>query len=150
MQGSGIDHCTYLPVEWEGRCGRWHFLVCPPPHLRDVHGPVRRYLRGVRCSYLISFFGDSGHYCFEHNSSGHKQWLHECNVPRMNEHNTFVVNNCRFRVFMNFVVDCTIDYNFDMACTASTSSNARCDQASVRQVGTGCQHLCCENCNSAV
>jgi hypothetical protein len=23
-----------------------------------------------------------------------------------------VVNNCRFRVFMNFVVDCTIDYNF--------------------------------------
>jgi hypothetical protein len=60
------------------------------------------------------------------------------------------VNNCRLRVFMNFVVDCTIDYNFDMACTASVSSNARCDQASDRQVGTGCQHLCCEICISAV
>jgi hypothetical protein len=51
---------------------------------------------------------------------------------------------------MNFVVDCTIDYNFDMACTASASSDARGDHASVQQVGTSCQHFSCENCNSAV
>jgi hypothetical protein len=40
----------------------------------------------------------------------------------------FVVNNCRFRVFKNFVVDCTTDYNFDMDCSASASSNARCER----------------------
>jgi hypothetical protein len=47
---------------------------------------------------------------------------------------------------MNFVIDCTIDYNFDMACTASASSNARGD----RPVGKVDQHLYCEICNSAV
>jgi hypothetical protein len=57
------------------------------------------------------------------------------------------VNNYRFMVLRNFVVDCTIDYNFDMACTASASSYARLVSSRWELAR---QHLCGENCNSAV
>jgi hypothetical protein len=74
-KGSGIDHCTWLPVGWVGRGGRWHLPWLPftAPSRRSLTSEARN--GGVRCSFLISYSAECGHYCDDDNSSEQKQWL---------------------------------------------------------------------------